>query len=179
MLITKEKILKDSKFKSNLIASLIFIIVGILIWFAPFTVQNLDKMNFIATIIILSLTFVLWFEVLGLVLLIKAIKLRGNIKKRKFYILSDTIVGKTVSRNSRTQDGDDYCRLKLKNFDKNVFVTATQYRKVKEEQKCTLVFIKNKKEPSFIYPGNDYTIDESLKENIVSIDQILSDKDLI
>lgn len=174
MLITTEKILKDSKLKSNLIASLIFIIVGILILFAPFTVQNLDKMNFIATIIILSLTFVLWFEVLGLVFLIKAIKLRGNIKKRNFYILSDTIVGKTVSRNSRTQDGDDYCRLRLKNFDKNVFVTAIQYKNVEKEDKCILIFIKNKKEPSFVYPGNDYILDESLKENVVSIDKILS-----
>lgn len=123
--------------------------------------------------------FLLWFLVLGLVFLIKAIKLRSNIKKGNFYILSDTIVGKTVSRNSRTQDGDDYCRLKLQNYDKNVFVTAVEYKNVKEDDKCILIFIKNKKEPSFVYPGNDYILDESLKENVVSMDKILSDKDLI
>lgn len=165
MLITKEKILKDSKFKSNLIVSLTFIIVGILIWFAPFTVQNLDKMNFITTIIILSLTFVLWFVVLGLVFLIKAIKLRSNIKKGEFYILTDTIVKKSIALRERIE-GDDLCRLKLKSFGKKVAVKVTQYKNVEEGDKCILVFIKNKKDPAFIYPGNDYIIDDSLKNKI-------------
>lgn len=167
MLITKKRILKDSKFGGNLFASLIFIIGGVLIWFAPFTVKDLDRVNLIASIIFLSV-FVLFFVILGLNFLINALKLRISIRKEKFYILSDTIVDKTIS----TSDEVDY-ELKLRKFRKKVYVMSSQYRKVKEKDKCILIFINEEKYPTFVYPGNDYIIDESLKEHIVdSIEKI-------
>lgn len=109
-----------------------------------------------------------FFVILGLNFLINALKLRISIRKEKFYILSDTIVDKTIS----TSDDVDY-ELKLRKFRKKVYVMSSQYRKVKEKDKCILIFINEEKYPTFIYPGNDYIIDESLKEHIVdSIEKI-------
>lgn len=103
--------------------------------------------------------------------LIRTIKERNAFINDSISISVDRITDLYANCNQTSSESRAY-QLTLEHYSrrtkKNVCVpTINEFRKLREGDRCILVFCKGNKEPVAIYPGNEYVIDKSLTDKIV------------
>jgi hypothetical protein len=170
MLITKEKIKKDAKTKEQISALSVFALIGLFIPIIPFLfTDNIDTNTIISFVFFLLVFGIPFGYFIGLRKIIKTLYKDKCIKNDEFVIVEDTITDLYATSNCAKYDMDDsFCQLTLKYYSeksgKNVSIPNKIFRKLKEGDKCTLIFVKNIKVPFLVYPGNEYEIDNELKK---------------
>ena len=172
MIITKEKIQKDVK--KGFIVLLVFTIGMILPSIFPIFTVN-DILNKIITIVFLFMIFTLPFGiVVGLRFLIEKIYLINKIKNNNIYILEDTISDIYIYQNTDFSDYEGQIILEKYSLicQERLKLTTVEKKKVKKGDTCFLIFTDLKKEPILSYNGNEYKLEESLKDRIISINEI-------
>ncbi len=173
MTITKDILMQDLQIKGRTLAFGIFTIVGFLIPFAPFTVNNEINKYSIGYFIMLAIVFGVPFGyVIGLRNIINSYRAKKCIENLDITIMVDKITELYVSNNEDTNgNSDSYSKLELKNYskkyDKYVSVTFKTFRKLKKGDQCILVFVPFVKKPFFVYPGNKYSLSDELKEKVI------------
>jgi hypothetical protein len=173
MLITKEKIVKGSKSKFQIVVFSICTAVGFLMIILPFLLTRKLDLNSISLSAIFFVAFGIPFGyVIGLRNLLKTIKAQKSINADSYKIVIDKIIDMSTVASGRTSDMDDsFCQLTLQYYsnktNENVCVSFNEFRKLHIGDRCILVFMNNGNKPTNIYPGNEYFLDQSLAGNII------------
>lgn len=182
MLITKEKIIQDTKLNRKIVIYSIYTAVGVLITFFPLLLsKNLDLNTLVWSAIFFVAFGIPFGYVIGLHNLLKTIKEKKSAEANNLKIIVDRIINmRTVAGSSKNLD-DNYCQFTLEYYtdktNKNVSVSFDTFRSMHLGDKCTLVFLNNSKKPTIIYSGNEYLIDRSLAGNVIyqAMDSVMAD----
>ena len=113
MLITKEKIVKGSKSKFQIVVFSICTAVGFLMIILPFLLTRKLDLNSISLSAIFFVAFGIPFGyVIGLKNLLKTIKAQKSINADSYKIVIDKIIDMSTVASGRTSDMDDsFCQL--------------------------------------------------------------------
>ena len=175
MLITKEKILKDTK--RGLKLMVIFTIAMFLPLLSPLTTANLSTTNLIISEIVIFAIFTFPFGCInGLRNIINTFNKINLIKKGAFVIVEDTITGIYIGTQSAKYFSNAGNMSLKKYVSERLQIRNTEVKGLKEGNKCILIFTDITKKPILDYPGNNYEIDVSLQEKISNIERICSQK---
>lgn len=173
MLVTKEKIVKESGNKFEMVVFSIYTTVGVIMTILPFLLTRAVNMNSIILCAIFFLAFGIPFGyIIGLRNLIKTVKAQKSINANSFKIVVDKIVDMSIAPKGGESDmNDNSCQLTLQYYsnktNRNVCISYKEFRNLHLGDKCILVFMNTDKRPDVIYPGNEYFIDQSLAENVI------------
>jgi ABC-type multidrug transport system fused ATPase/permease subunit len=172
ILVTKQKILSDCKINFQIVVYSILTAVSAFFMIFPFAFSKDININTIFLfVVLLALVGIPFGYVFGLKNLIRTIKERNAFINDSISISVDRITDLYANCNQTSSESRAY-QLTLEHYSrrtkKNVCVpTLNEFRKLREGDRCILVFCKGNKEPVAIYPGNEYVIDKSLTDKIV------------
>lgn len=171
MIITHKKIIDDYQaIKTAKIIYFIFTLIGIVVPLIPFLYLKTFDFDSIMSFVFLSLMFGLPFGYfIGLRNIINIHRINSSIKNNDIFIIESKITDKRMSPyNVREDDDSRYGQITIQNFNKVLYISSKEYEVHSEGEKCILIFSKyNKKYPVLKYLGNEYVVDELLKEKIV------------
>lgn len=172
-IITHEFIIERLKSTRAISALSLFALSGFVIPFIPFWVLGGVNTNALISFAFLFLIFGFPFGYLiGLKNIIKTSKIRNDIENKRFSVLVDEIVDTRVSKNGRSSEMDDnFCELYLRRYSeekgRTVTVRSAEFRKLAIGDQCILIFAESEKRPVLVFAGNNYCIDENLKNRLI------------
>ena len=172
ILVTKQKVLGDCKINFRIVVYSILTAVSAFFMIFPFAFSKDININTIFLfVVLLALVGIPFGYVFGLKNLIRTIKERNAFINDGISISVDRITdlyAKLQSDFKRKQSISINIGTLLEANQKECLRTyLNEFRKLREGDRCILVFCKGNKEPVAIYPGNEYVIDKSLTDKIV------------